>query len=75
MSAKDPAIIWGNKKSTSLTTPSLDIPDGKYPIIYVDPPWKYTSGEEGASGCWARVMFHILDSKNGLTVLNVCAIL
>ena len=37
----DQSIIWGNKKNNALTSETLDIPDGKYPIIYVDPIWRY----------------------------------
>jgi len=42
---EDVGVIWGNKKSIALTQP-ISLPDDKYSVIYADPPWKYTSGDQ-----------------------------
>ncbi len=37
---------WVEKQQPKLPPPVMALPDGKYSVIYADPPWKYTSGDQ-----------------------------
>jgi len=51
--------------------PDVEIPDGKYPIIYVDPPWKYTSGDQHTDTTQETVIGTHYPS---LTIAELCAL-
>jgi len=40
--------IWGHEEKRKLASETPPLPEGKYRVIYADPPWKYT--EDGLTG-------------------------